>query len=85
MQYLTLIKLVLALLPVIIDAVKAIEAAYPASGQGALKLDLVRGVLEGAYNAGSGAIGKFEDLWPALQGTVSAVVSFMNSSGMFKK
>lgn len=85
MQYLTLIRLVLTLLPVIIDAVKAIEAAYPASGQGALKLDLVRGVLEGAYNAGSGAAAKFEDLWPALQSTIGSVVSFMNSAGMFKK
>lgn len=85
MQYLTLIRLVLTLLPVIIDAVKAIEAAYPASGQGALKLDLVRGVLEGAYNAGSGAVAKFDDLWPALQSTIASIVSFMNASGMFKK
>jgi len=45
----------------------------------------VRGVLEGAYNAGSGAVAKFEDLWPALQSTIGSVVSFMNASGMFKK
>ena len=85
MQYLALIKVVLALLPVIIDAVKSIEAAFPASGQGSLKLGLVRSVLQQAYDAGTGATVKFDELWPVLQNTVASVVGFMNSAGIFKK
>lgn len=85
MQYLALIRLVLALLPAVIDAVKAIEAAYPAAGQGALKLDLVRGILQNAYDAGTGVTVKFDELWPVLQNTVASVVGFMNSAGLFRK
>lgn len=85
MQYLSLIRLVLSLLPVLIDAIKAIEAAFPASGQGSLKLELVRGVVEQAYNAGTGALSKFEDVWPVLQKVIASLVTFMNTTGIFKK
>ena len=85
MQYLTIIKVVLSLLPILIEAVKAVEAAFPASGQGALKLELIRNVVSQAYNAGTGALVKFDELWPVLQGAISSVVSFMNSAGIFKK
>lgn len=85
MQYLSLIRLVLSLLPVLIDAIKAIEAAFPASGQGSLKLELVRGVVEQAYNAGTGALSKFEDVWPVLQKVIASLVTFMNTTDIFKK
>lgn len=85
MQYLSIIKLVLSLLPLIIDVVKAVETAMPASGQGANKLALVHDVLQEAYNAGTGAVAKFEDVWPVLQNTVTSVVTFFNTTGLFKK
>lgn len=85
MQYLTIIKLVLSLFPLVIDAVKAIEAAYPATGQGTSKLELIRTVIQQAYDTGTGAVAKFDDVWPVLQKTVGAVVSFFNTVGAFKK
>lgn len=84
MQYLTLIRVVLSLLPLVIDAVKAIEAAFPTSGQGNQKLGLIRSVLQSAYESGTGALASFDDIWPVLQKTVGAVVTFFNEVGAFK-
>ena len=85
MQYLQLIKAVLALLPLILEAVRAIEAALPESGQGQTKLALVRAAVESGYNAASDAIVSFEQLWPALESTIGAVVGAFNAVGAFKK
>lgn len=85
MQYLIYVRVILSLLPALIEAIKAIEAAFPASGQGPLKLELVRSIVEQAYNAGTGALAKFEDIWPVLQKTIASLVAFMNSTGIFKK
>lgn len=85
MNYVLIIKAVLTLLPFIIDAVKSIEAAFPASGQGATKLAAVRSIVETAYGTANDAAIKFDALWPAIQSAVSAVVSLANSTGLFKK
>jgi hypothetical protein len=80
-----IIRTVLALLPVIIDAVKAIEAAFPVSGQGASKLQAIRNIIESAYNTVTDATVTFDKLWPAIQSAIGAVVSLGNSTGLFKK
>lgn len=85
MQYLAIVKLVLSLLPLIIDVVKAVEAALPASGQGASKLALVHDIIQEAYTSGTGAVAKFEDVWPVLKKTIDSVVTFLNAAGLFKK
>ena len=85
MNWIAIAKIVIELLPTLIEAVQAIETALPQSGQGKEKLALVRGVLEAAYNAGGTALGSFEAVWPALQGAVSAVVSTLNATGVFAK
>lgn len=84
MQYITMIKIVLSLLPLIIDAVKAIEAAFPQGGNGAAKLDALRAMIEAGYKAGSDAVLSFDALWPTLQTAISSVVSLANASGLFK-
>lgn len=85
MQYLIYIRIVLSLLPILIDAIKALEAAFPVSGQGSQKLELIRSIVEQAYNAGTGTLVKFEDVWPVLQKSINSLVGFMNSTGIFKK
>jgi hypothetical protein len=85
MQYLQLIKAVLSLLPLLIEVVRAIEAALPDSGQGQAKLSLVRAAVEAGYGAATDAVVSFEKLWPALESTIGAVVSAFNSVGAFKK
>ena len=85
MQFLTTVKIILSLLPLLIQAVQAIEQAFPDGGQGKAKLDAVRNILQSAYSVASDVTGKFEDIWPALSGTVSAVVNLANQSGLFKR
>ena len=79
-----IIKLVLSLLPVIIEAVKAIEAALPQGGQGAQKLALIRETLAAGWSVGSDAVASFDAVWPALERVVGAVVGLFNKTGAFK-
>lgn len=85
MQYLTIIKTVLTLLPLILDTVRAIEAALPAGGQGAQKLALVRQAVQAGFEAATDAAVTFEAVWPALEKTVGAVVGLFNTVGAFGK
>lgn len=85
MQFLQIVKLVLTLLPLILDTVKAIEVAMPDGGKGEQKLALVRSVIEAAYNASADAIGAFEQVWPVLSKAVTAAVNLFNAAGVFKK
>ncbi len=85
MQYIQMIKLILSLLPLILEVVKAVEKALPEGTQGSIKLGLVRGAMESAYEIADDAVGSFEKVWPALEKTVATVVSVYNASGVFKK
>ena len=85
MQWLTILKAVLTLLPLIIDAVRAIEAAFPASNAGAAKSAAIRATLESAYKVANDASVAFDSLWPAIQTAINAVVGVANSVGAFKK
>lgn len=85
MQYIAIIRAVLALLPVIVEAVKAIESAFPASGQGAIKLEAIRNIVQSAYDTATDVSLRFDQLWPTLQSAVSSVVSIANATGLFKK
>ncbi|KON79412.1 hypothetical protein PA01_12795 [Azoarcus sp. PA01] len=85
MQALQTLKLILSLLPLILEVVRAIEDALPAGGNGAAKLALLRQTIEAAYSTVTGATVAFEQLWPALERTVAAVVSLYNATGVFKQ
>ena len=85
MQYIIIIRTVLALLPTIIDAIKALEGAFPVAGPGAAKLAALRSIIEAAYNTVADATLSFEKLWPALQSSIGAVVCLANATGLFKK
>lgn len=85
MKYLEIAKLVLALFPVLISAIKAVEEAIPGQGNGEQKLAMVRGVLENAFKVATDVTVQFEALWPALAGVIGSVVTAFNSSGIFKK
>lgn len=84
-NFIATVKIILSLLPLILDAVKAIEAALPQSGQGAQKLALIRTTLQSAFDVAGNAVASFEQVWPALEKTIGAVVGLFNSAGVFKK
>lgn len=79
------IQAVANLLPTIISLVSAVEAALPASGQGAAKMTMIKGALQSAYSVEQNASVAFEQVWPTLQTTISGLVAAYNASGIFKK
>lgn len=86
MQFITALKTILSLLPLIIQAVSQIEAAFPASGNGQVKLAALKDVLQSASDISDDVnSGQFDKLWPAIQRAVSAVVNLANVTGAFKK
>ena len=68
---------ILNLLPAIINAIKAIEAAIPGQGQGEAKLAALREILETADET-------TKTLWPKLQPIVGTLVKLFNATGAFK-
>lgn len=85
MQYLTIIKTVLSLLPLILEAVKAIEAALPEGGQGAQKLALLRQTVQAGFEAATDTVVSFEAVWPALEKVAGAAVGLFNAVGAFAR
>lgn len=84
-NFLAIVRLVLSLLPLLIDAVKAVEAAMPGVGQGAQKLAIIRSTLQAAFSVVDNTVATFDQVWPAMEKTVTAVVSTFNATGAFKK
>lgn len=84
-NFLITAKLVLSLLPAILEAVRAIEQALPEGGLGQQKLALIRQAVVGAAEATGDSLKAVEQAWPAIQSTVGAVVGLFNTVGAFKK
>lgn len=85
MQFIAIIKAALALLPVIIEAIKALEAAMPESGAGSAKLGVIRATLDAGYEKAADTVGTFDQIWPVLEKMIAAVVAAYNVAGIFKK
>jgi hypothetical protein len=85
MQFIQTARLILSLLPLILEAVKAVEAALPEGGLGAQKLALVRQTLQAASDIADDGFDNFEKVWPALEKTIGAVVAMFNKTGLFLK
>ena len=84
-NYFTIIKTVLGLLPVVVEAVKAIETALPESGAGAQKLEIIKATLSSAYEVANDTVASFESIWPVLSSMIAAIVAAFNAAGVFKK
>lgn len=76
MSALELIKLVLGLIPTLIELVTAVEAAFPGGGNGALKLAFVK---ESLTTIDAGAA----QYWPVVSKVIAAIVTLKNATGQF--
>jgi hypothetical protein len=72
------LRTVLTLLPAIIDAIKAIEAAIPGQGEGEQKLAAIRTIIEILYDPA-------KEIMPMIERVISVLVSTFNSTGVFRK
>lgn len=77
MQFITLVKTLISLLPTLVAAVQALETALPESGQGVKKLEALKGLLSAAYGAATDTTAAFETIWPALSGAAGAIVALL--------
>lgn len=74
-------RLIISLLPLLIQVIKAVEEAIPGQGKGEAKLAAVRSMLEAASEAAGNTVDEFERLWPAIQRTIGALVDAFNKAG----
>lgn len=72
------IFMVLKLLPLIIEAIKALEAAIPMTDKGGEKMAALREVL-------TVADGAVDALWPTIEKVVGILVGLFNKTGVFSK
>lgn len=70
-------KLIIQILPLIIELIKAIENAIPASGKGKEKLEFAKSVLDSA-------IPNIENIWASLEKIIGATVAVLNKTGWFR-
>lgn len=68
---------IINLIPALIAAIKAIEAAVPGTGKGEEKLIAVRGILENVDAS-------YSSLWPRLQPIVGVLVNLFNRTKAFE-
>lgn len=85
MQFFEILKLIISLFPLLIKAIQAVEEAIPVGGKGADKLELLKSLVQTAYETSNKVSASFEQIWPALSGTVKAIVTAFNNTGTFKK
>lgn len=83
MNFLAILKLVISLLPTIIEAIKTIEAALSQSGAGAEKLSLLKTILQSAYNTSNDSMIQFDKVWPVIQSSVGGIVTVFNNLKLF--
>ena len=83
--FFTIIKLIITILPLIIDLIKALESALPQAGLGSDKLSVVRTVFESAYSVADETLPEIEKTWGIVQKVINAVVALFNKTGEFTK
>jgi hypothetical protein len=72
------LRTILALIPALIEAIKAIEEAIPGSGKGEQKLAAIRGIIEASYEHAS-------SIMPVVEKVIKVLVDTLNATGVFKK
>lgn len=85
MHFLEVIKLVLSVLPLLIDAIKTVESVFPESGKGREKLEMIRGIVQASYETSSKLAVSFDEIWQPIQKVISVIVGVFNTTGTFKK
>lgn len=83
-NFANVLKAIIAILPLLIEAIKAIEAALPIGGQGDSKLGVIRAMVESAYGAATDVDVGFDKLWPTLERVIGALVALFNRAGAFR-
>jgi hypothetical protein len=82
-KIIALIKLLIAIGPGVIALVVEMEKLFPESGQGAVKLAIVKAYVQKAFDFVGGALPTFESVWPKIAEGIALIVSLLNGAGIF--
>lgn len=74
LNFIAIIKTLIAILPILKDLITAAEGFFPAQGSGVQKLELVKTMLQSAYDAVGKIETPFSAIWPVLQSIITYVV-----------
>lgn len=72
------IKIILNLLPLVIQIVQQLESLFPENGQGRLKFELIVKTIQNTYDVSDKTL-------PIIEKMVNVVVDVFNQFGVFKK
>jgi hypothetical protein len=72
-------QLIFGMIPVILQAMKAVEESVGPTMPGAQKLEMVRAGLEAAYNMEQGVAQPFGAIWPAI----ASMIGVLKASPVF--
>lgn len=72
------VKIILNLLPLVIQVVQQLEALFPEGGQGKMKFELVVKSIQSVYDVSDKTL-------PIIEKMIDDVVSILNQFGVFKK
>jgi len=90
MKFFLIIKTMIEMLPLIVELIKIAEQTIPdkddgGKSTGEQKLIFVRSQLETAYKMATDTTLQFEQLWPALEAQIKALVAAYNAVGVFRR
>lgn len=83
-KFLQIILIINQLFPAIVGFIRQIEDAFPEQGQGAAKLEMLRKLLESAFQAIGDVSVTWAEIWPKLQVLINSIVGMFNAVGRFK-
>lgn len=84
-KFLNILAIIGQLFPLILGFIRNLEEAFPQSGQGGAKLEMLRKLLESAFES-IGAVGvTWAEIWPRLKVMIDSVVAMYNALGTFRK
>jgi len=83
-RFLQLIEMAVKLLPLVVAAVKAIEEAAPVSGQGPLKAELLKSMVDAAYATGDDDLPPLSSVIALVNRLTAGVVALCKQAGIFK-
>lgn len=82
MNFIEIFKIIVSLVPLLIQAIKAVEEAIPGQGAGEMKLAAVREMLEAASTFAGDTL---DDIWPAIEKVIGSLVNLFNGTKVFSK
>lgn len=83
-RFLQGMELAIKLLPMIVAAVKAIEDAAPVAGQGPSKVELLKAMVEAAYEAGGDDLPPLSSVFALVNKLTGGIVTLFKQAGIFK-